>query len=84
MIAATGVFVLAAAIFWMYAVSGFSLSYAACSGTFSLAPSLVRCQRPVVFFWLFWVSIGLAISSGATALYFLIVGCRQEKSEAGP
>jgi hypothetical protein len=73
MVAATGVFALTAAIFWIYAVSGFSLAFAACGGTFSLDASLVRCQRPVVFFWLFWVSIGLTISSGVTALYLWFV-----------
>jgi hypothetical protein len=73
MLAATGVFALAAVIFWIFAGSGFSLSYAACGGTFSLDASLVRCQRPVVFLWLFWISIGLTISSGATALYIWFV-----------
>lgn len=55
-----GMFTLAA-IFWIYAVSGFSLAYAACEGSFSLGASVARCRWPVVFGWLFW----LCVASGA-------------------
>lgn len=67
-----------AVIFWMYAVSGFSLSFAACDGTFSLDAKLLRCRRPVVFLWLFWLCIAAGASFGVAAMIrFLIVRRRQ-------
>ena len=60
---------LVAAIFWMSAMSGFSLSYAACDGNFSIDEKLGRCQRPVIFAWLSWASVGLGLSLGAIALF---------------
>lgn len=74
---AMGVVALIAATCWMYAVSGFSLAYGPCGGVFSLDSKLVRCQRPVIFFWLFWVSVGTGISLSATALYLSIVQRRE-------
>jgi hypothetical protein len=77
---AMGVVALIAAICWMYAVSGFSLAYVPCDGVFSFDAKLVRCQRPVVFFWLFWISVGIGICLSATALYLWIVQHREETS----
>jgi hypothetical protein len=57
-----------AAIFWVYAVSGFSLSYVACDGTFALDSKLARCGRPIVFLWLFWVCFAVGICCGLAAL----------------
>lgn len=57
-----------AAIFWLYAASGFSLSFVACDGTFALDSKLARCARPVVFLWLFWVCSAGGICCGLAAL----------------
>mgnify|MGYP007010098325 CR=1 FL=1 len=70
---AMGVVALIAATSWMCAMSGFSLAYVPCEGVFSFDAKFVRCQRPVVFLWLFWVSVGTGISLSATALYLSIV-----------
>ncbi|GAB2801119.1 hypothetical protein [Dyella kyungheensis] len=67
-----------AAIFWVYAVSGFSLSYAACDGTFALDSKLARCGRPVVFLWLFWVCFAAGISCGLAALARALLARRKQ------
>jgi hypothetical protein len=72
-----GVVAVIAATSYVYAVSGFSLAYATCEGVFSLDAKFVRCQRPAIFFWLFWVSVGIGISLGAMALYLSIVQRRE-------
>ncbi|MGY3232433.1 hypothetical protein ACVWWJ_003917 [Luteibacter sp. HA06] len=71
---AMGVAALIAAIFWMYAVSGFSLAYGFCEGAFALDAKFVRCQTPVVFLLLFWGSVGAGVSLGAMALYLWVCG----------
>lgn len=70
-----------AAIFWMYSVSGFSLSYAACGGTFTLDSKLARCRRPVVFFWLFWVCFAVGIWCGLVALARALVARHRRRRE---
>lgn len=72
-----GMFILAA-IFWMYAVSGFSLAYAACEGTFSLDAKLIRCQRPVVFLWLFWLCVAAGAGFGVVVLVRALSGRRRQ------
>jgi hypothetical protein len=84
LVIATGVCILAAAVCWLYAVSGFSLSFVACNGAFSIGANLVQCRRPVVFFWLFWASIGLGVSLGVAALYFLVIRRREPKGPQTP
>ncbi|ULU26773.1 hypothetical protein DYST_03721 [Dyella terrae] len=70
-----------AAIFWVYAVSGFSLSYAACDGTFALDSKLARCGRPVVFLWLFWVCFAGGICCALAALTRTLLARRRLQQE---
>lgn len=72
-----GMFILAA-IFWVYAVSGFSLSYAACNGSFALDSKLAWCGRPVVFLWLFWASFAAGICCGLAALAQVLLARRKQ------
>jgi hypothetical protein len=46
-----------AAFFYVCAVSGFSLAFIACNGTFPLDAALLRCHRPIIFLWLFWLCV---------------------------
>jgi len=68
-----------AAVFWAYAISGFSLSYAACDGTFALNSKLARCGRPMVFLWLFWVCFAVAICCGLAALAGALLARRRPR-----
>lgn len=70
-----------AAIFWVYAISGFSLSYAACDGTFALDSKLARCGRPVVFLWLFWVCFAAGICCGLAALTRALLARRTQQQD---
>ncbi|MDY1546760.1 hypothetical protein [Luteibacter sahnii] len=75
-------FAVAATFSWVSAMSGFSLSYAACEGAFSLDASLVRCQRPMVFVYMFWMATGSSASLGVMAFY-LRMAQRREKPVVG-
>ena len=70
-----------AAVFWVCALSGFSLSYAACEGTFALDSKLARCGRPVVFLWLFWVSFAASICCGLAALARALLARRRRHQD---
>lgn len=59
---------LLAAVFWMYAISGFSLAFVPCNGTFSLSASLARCRWPVIFGGLFWFCVAAGAGFGVAAL----------------
>ncbi len=59
---------LLAAIFWMYAISGFSLAFVPCNGTFSLSSSLARCRWPLVFGYLFWLCVAAGAGFGVAVL----------------
>lgn len=68
LVAAVGTMFVVAAVFWVFAASGFSLSYGACEGAFSLDANLVRCRRPVVFLLLFWFCVALGAAFSTTVL----------------
>jgi hypothetical protein len=70
-----------AAIFWMYAISGFSRSYAACEGIFALDSTVARCGRPVVFLWLFRGCFAAGIFCGLAALVRVLLARRRQYHE---
>jgi hypothetical protein len=77
LIAVMGVMFLLAVIFWMYAVSGFSLAFLHCDATFSLDAKLLRCRRPVIFLLLFWACVIAGVGLGATALLRTLIRRRR-------
>ena len=79
-LAMAGMLVLAA-VFWLGAVSGFSLSYGACKGPFALVSEFARCRRPVVFSWLFWICVVASVACGSMALARLLLARRRRRRD---
>lgn len=79
LVVAVGVMSVLAAIFYIFAISGFSLSFGACDGTFSLDAYLIRCRRPVMFLLLFWSCVALGVAFLATVLTRSLIKRRRPK-----